>query len=61
MFAAPVVVNARLLTIAQNLPGRFDRRAWLECQALVTAGYRVAFACSNGGGDRFAQRPVDYE
>ena len=33
---------ARILIIVQNLPLPFDRRVWLECQALVSAGYRVA-------------------
>jgi glycosyltransferase involved in cell wall biosynthesis len=29
----------------------FDRRVWLECQALVAAGYRVAVVCPKGRGD----------
>ena len=29
----------------------FDRRVWLECQALVSAGYRVAVVCPKGRGD----------
>src|SRR5437868_5835220 len=32
----------RVLIIVQNLPVPFDRRVWLECQALTGAGYRVA-------------------
>ncbi len=32
----------RLLIIVQNLPVPFDRRVWLECQALISAGYQVA-------------------
>jgi glycosyltransferase involved in cell wall biosynthesis len=39
------------LIIVQNLPLPFDRRVWLECQALVSAGYRVAAVCPKGGGD----------
>ena len=35
----------------QNLPVPFDRRVWLECQALVSAGYRVAVVCPKGRGD----------
>jgi glycosyltransferase involved in cell wall biosynthesis len=35
----------------QNLPVPFDRRVWLECQALVSAGYRVAVVCPKGSGD----------
>jgi len=41
----------RLLIIVQNLPVPFDRRVWLECQALVSAGYRVAVVCPKGNGD----------
>ncbi|WP_425241490.1 glycosyltransferase family 4 protein [Trebonia sp.] len=35
----------------QNLPVPFDRRVWLECQALTSAGYRVAVVCPKGKGD----------
>ena len=31
----------RVLIIVQNLPVPFDRRVWLECQALTAAGYDV--------------------
>ena len=41
----------RVLIIVQNLPLPFDRRVWLECQALVSAGYRVAVVCPKGSGD----------
>ena len=41
----------RVLIIVQNLPVPFDRRVWLECQALVAAGYRVAVVCPKGRGD----------
>jgi glycosyltransferase involved in cell wall biosynthesis len=42
---------ARILIIVQNLPVPFDRRVWLECQALTMAGYRVAVVCPKGKGD----------
>ena len=42
---------ARILIIVQNLPVPFDRRVWLECQALTSAGYRVAAICPKGKGD----------
>ena len=42
----------RILIIVQNLPVPFDRRVWLECQALTRAGYRVAVVCPKGKGDR---------
>ena len=29
----------------------FDRRVWLECQALASAGYQVAVVCPKGSGD----------
>jgi len=44
-------VKRRILIIVQNLPVPFDRRVWLECQALVSAGYRVAVVCPKGKGD----------
>jgi glycosyltransferase involved in cell wall biosynthesis len=43
--------RARILIIVQNLPVPFDRRVWLECQALTMAGYRVAVVCPKGGTD----------
>ena len=44
-------MERRILIIVQNLPVPFDRRVWLECQALVSAGYRVAVVCPKGSGD----------
>jgi glycosyltransferase involved in cell wall biosynthesis len=41
----------RILIIVQNLPVPFDRRVWLECQALAEAGYRVSVVCPKGKGD----------
>ena len=41
----------RLLIIVQNLPVPFDRRVWLECQALISAGYQVAVVCPKGSGE----------
>jgi len=41
----------RVLIIVQNLPVPFDRRVWLECQALIRAGYRVAVICPKGKED----------
>ena len=41
----------RILIIVQNLPLPFDRRVWLECQALTSAGYRVAAVCPKASGD----------
>jgi glycosyltransferase involved in cell wall biosynthesis len=42
---------SRLLIIVQNLPVPFDRRVWLECQALTAAGYEVTVVCPKGAGD----------
>jgi glycosyltransferase involved in cell wall biosynthesis len=42
---------SRVVIIVQNLPVPFDRRVWLECQALVSAGYQVAVVCPKGKGD----------
>jgi glycosyltransferase involved in cell wall biosynthesis len=44
-------VRRRVLIIVQNLPVPFDRRVWLECQGLVSAGYLVAVVCPKGKGD----------
>jgi len=41
----------RVLIIVQNLPVPFDRRVWLECQALVSDGYQVTVVCPKGKGD----------
>ena len=34
--------------LSRTLPVAFDRRVWLECQALVSAGYQVAVVCPKG-------------
>lgn len=44
-------MESRVLIIVQNLPVPFGRRVWLECQALISAGYRVAVVCPKGSGD----------
>jgi glycosyltransferase involved in cell wall biosynthesis len=44
-------VVPHVLIIVQNLPVPLDRRVWLECQALVTRGYRVSVICPKGPGD----------
>lgn len=41
----------RVLIVVQNLPVPLDRRVWLECQALVQAGYTVSVICPKGPGD----------
>src|SRR5215472_6337397 len=41
----------RILIIVQNLPVPLDRRVWLECQALLSAGHQVAVVCPKGDGD----------
>lgn len=45
------VSEPHILIIVQNLPVPFDRRVWLECQALVANGYRVSVICPKGPGD----------
>jgi glycosyltransferase involved in cell wall biosynthesis len=42
---------SRVLIVVQNLPVPFDRRVWLECQALLGAGYDVSVICPKGKGD----------
>jgi glycosyltransferase involved in cell wall biosynthesis len=41
----------RTLIIVQNLPVPFDRRVWLECQALTADGYDVTVICPKGESD----------
>ena len=41
----------RVLIIVQNLSVPFDRRVWLECQALVSAGHQVAVVCPKDDDD----------
>jgi glycosyltransferase involved in cell wall biosynthesis len=40
-----------VLIIVQNLPVPFDRRVWLESQALTAAGYSVSVISPKGPGD----------
>ena len=49
---------SRVLIIVQNLPVPFDRRVWLECRALVSAGYQVSVVCPKANGDP-ARQVVD--
>jgi glycosyltransferase involved in cell wall biosynthesis len=37
--------------VVQNLSVPFDRRVWLECQALRDHGYEVSVVCPKGNGD----------
>ncbi len=46
-----VRARPRVLIIVQNLPVPFDRRVWLECQALTAAGYDVTVVCPKGKDD----------
>jgi glycosyltransferase involved in cell wall biosynthesis len=39
------------MIIVQNLSVPFDRRVWLECQALASAGHQVAVVCPKDNGD----------
>lgn len=50
------VPSPHVLIIVQNLPVPLDRRVWLECQALVAAGYEVSVICPKGPGDVGYQR-----
>ncbi|MFF0340479.1 glycosyltransferase family 4 protein [Kribbella sp. NPDC004875] len=45
------MTGPRVLIIIQNLWVPFDRRVWLECQALVASGYDVTVVCPKGPGD----------
>ena len=50
-FPSDPAARQRVLIIVQNLPVPFDRRVWLECQALTAAGYDVTVVCPKGKGD----------
>lgn len=41
----------RVLIIVQNLPVPLDRRVWMECLALRSAGVGVSVICPKGPGD----------
>lgn len=43
--------STHVLIIVQNLPVPLDRRVWLECQALTSAGYDVSVICPKGPQD----------
>src|SRR3954468_4043728 len=43
--------SPRILSVVQNLPVPFDRRVWLECNALTAAGYDVTVVCPKGKND----------
>jgi len=40
-----------VVIVVQNLSVPFDRRVWLECQALRDGGHRVSVICPKGPGD----------
>jgi glycosyltransferase involved in cell wall biosynthesis len=44
------VSPGKILIIVENLPVPFDRRVWLECNALKEAGYQVSVICPIGKG-----------
>lgn len=56
MTAAAGTPGPHILIIVQNLPVPLDRRVWLECQALITRGYRVSVICPKGPGDPAFER-----
>jgi glycosyltransferase involved in cell wall biosynthesis len=43
--------RGRVLILVQNLSVPFDRRVWLECQSLTSAGFQVAVVCPKAPGD----------
>jgi glycosyltransferase involved in cell wall biosynthesis len=45
------MTGRHVLIVVQNLPVPLDRRVWLECRALIDAGYRVSVICPRGPGD----------
>jgi len=54
--ASAADTSRHALIIIQNLPVPFDRRVWLECHALLDAGWDVSVVCPKGRGDpRYAE------
>jgi glycosyltransferase involved in cell wall biosynthesis len=49
---------ARVLIVVQNLSVPLDRRVWLECRTLVTAGHQVSVICPREEGQP-AHRTLD--
>ncbi|MEI7592779.1 MAG: glycosyltransferase family 4 protein [Actinomycetes bacterium] len=49
--AADHTRTGHVLIVVQNLPVPLDRRVWLECQTLVSAGYQVSVICPKGPND----------
>ncbi|MFC5996699.1 glycosyltransferase family 4 protein [Pseudonocardia hispaniensis] len=54
----PVRHGRHVCIVVQNLPVPFDRRVWLECQALRGAGYEVSVVCPRGRGEP-ARQEID--
>ena len=52
-------LGGRVTIVVQNLPVPFDRRVWLECQALVAAGYDVSVICPTGPGGESRYEELD--
>lgn len=49
----------RVLIIVENLPVPFDRRVWLEANALHDAGYAVTVICPKGKGFEASEEVID--
>jgi glycosyltransferase involved in cell wall biosynthesis len=56
---APSGTGRRVTIVVQNLPVPFDRRVWLEAQALVAAGYEVSVVCPSGRGGESRYERLD--
>src|SRR5437870_1498122 len=49
----------KVLIIVENLPVPFDRRVWMEANALRQAGYEVSVICPTGKGYEALQEDID--
>lgn len=49
----------RVLILVENLPLPFDRRVWMESQALRDAGYQVSVICPKGKGYEAEYEEID--
>ena len=51
--------RGRVLHLSENLTLPFDRRVWMELNALAAAGYQVSAICPEGETDRAAYEVLD--
>ena len=56
---SPREPSGKVLIIVENLPVPFDRRVWMESNALKKAGYQVSIICPTGKGHESLYEEID--